>query len=83
MDPVANRRAGAEAFPDTATVIATTLLLVTGLALGASGPPINVSIGAGLIAGPTWGGIVLLIAILTAAVSGLVGVLTLLIGRGA
>lgn len=83
MDPVANRRAGAEAFPDTATVIATTLLLVTGLALGASGPPINVSIGAGLIAGPTWGGIVLLLAILTAAVSGLVGVLTLLIGRGA
>lgn len=83
MDPSTDRRAGAEAFPDTATVIATTILLVTGLALGASGPPVSVSIGAGLVAGPTWGGIVLFIAILTAVVSALVGVIALMIGRGA
>ncbi|HET9521296.1 MAG TPA: hypothetical protein VFO73_09650 [Candidatus Limnocylindrales bacterium] len=83
MDPVANRQAGAEAFPSIATVIATTFLLVTGLALGASGPPFYVSFGAGLVAGPTWSGIVLLLAILTAIISALVGVIALLIGRGA
>jgi hypothetical protein len=83
MDPSTDRRAGAEAFPDTATVIATAFLLVTGLALGASGPPVAVSIGAGLVAGPTWGGIVLFIAILTAVVSALVGAIALLLGRGA
>ena len=82
MDPVATRRADAESFPDTATVVATISSLVSGLALGASGPPISVSIGAGLVAGPTGSGIVLLLAILTAAVSGLVGVVALLIGRG-
>jgi hypothetical protein len=82
MDPVANRRASAEASPGTATVVATISSLVSGLVLGASGPPFSVSIGVGIVAGPTGSGIVLLLAILTAVVSGLVGVIALLIGRG-
>jgi hypothetical protein len=83
MEPVANRRAGAEAFPSTMTVVATVLLLVTGLALGASGPPFLVSFGAGIAAGPTWSGLVLALAILTAIVSGLVGLVVLLVRRRA
>jgi hypothetical protein len=82
VDPVANRRASAEAFPGTATVVAAISSLVSGLALGASGPPFSISIGVGIVAGPTGSGIVLLLAILTAVVSGLVGVIALLIGRG-
>lgn len=81
MEPVASRRPEAEAFPGTVTVVVTALLLVIGLALGASGPPILVSFGAGIAAGPAGSGVIAALAILTAVVSGFVGLVALLAGR--
>jgi hypothetical protein len=69
-------------FPDAITILAAGVSVILGLALGSSGPLIAVSIGAGIVAGPTWGGIVLLLAIGIAALSGVAGFAASMIGRG-
>ena len=68
---------------DDVTLAFTGMAIIAGLLIGASGPIFVIFIGPGLVAGPTWGGLVLFLAIAVAGLSGLVGVVVGLFWRGA
>jgi hypothetical protein len=56
---------------DDVTLAFTGMAIIAGLLIGASGPIFVIFIGPGLVAGPTWGGLVLFLAIAVAGLSGL------------
>jgi hypothetical protein len=65
------------------TALAALLFGAGGFAIGVSGPAFGVAVGAGIVAGPTQGGLVLLLAFLVAGLTGLVSLgLYAVSGRG-
>jgi hypothetical protein len=83
MTQVDRHEAGAAGFPDDMTLVVTGVCALLGLVIGASGPIFVVVASPFLAGGPTWGGLVLLVAIAAAALSGLVGTIVLALGRRA
>lgn len=83
MTEVDRHEAGATGFPDDTTLVVTGLCALLGLVIGASGPIFVVVASPFLAGGPTWGGLVLLVAIAAGALSGLLGLLVLAFGRRA
>ena len=68
---------------DDVTLAFTGMAIIAGLLIGASGPIFVIFIGPGLVAGPTWGGLVLFLAIAVAGLSGLIGIVVGLFWHGA
>lgn len=66
-----------------AVIVAAGTCTMAGVLIGASGPPLFVAVGPGIVAGPTMGGIVFLIGLGVGVVSLVVGLLAMVVGRGA
>jgi hypothetical protein len=68
--------------PAEVTLILAGTCTLGGVLIGASGPFLFIAVGPGIVAGPTWGGIVLLGGLLIGALSLVGGLVAMVIGHG-